>query len=337
MTKPVIYSYCEDNHYVIDYYLDIVTKSLILNGYDVKEVKFNDSKTLDKKNYILVVTSLSLFKWYIKGFRNFIFWSQGVAPEEVLMKHNSKLKYYILNYIEKFSIKKAKFLFFVSEYQKIHFSKKYNLNINGNYYIMPCFNCDIEDESFFNKNKYSNNVFCYIGSLAKWQYFPETMDVYKKIEETNINVSLKIFTFNVEEANAIVKSKGIENFSIEYVEQIHLPKYLAECKYGFLLREDNIVNNVATPTKLSTYLSNGIIPIISNTIYEYNKMLENYTFKIVLDNNESVERVNLYNKLNIDSKNVYNEYKSFFEEYYNKDRHIENISKLLASNNIIVK
>lgn len=337
MTKPIIYSHYEENHLVIDYYLDVVTKSLIQNGYEVKEVKFNDYNALDKRNYILVATSLSLFKWYLKGFRNFIFWSQGVAPEEVFMKHKSKLKYYILNFIEKFSLRKAKFLLFVSEYQKNHFSKKYNLNINGNYYIMPCFNCDIERESFFYKNKYSNNVFCYIGSLAKWQYFSESMDVYKKIEERNKDVSLKIFTFNVEEAESIIKSKGIVNYSIEYVEQNNLPKHLAECKYGFLLREDNIVNNVATPTKLSTYLSNGIIPIISNTIYEYNKMLESYSFKVVLNNDGSIENFKMFNKLSLDPNNIYNEYKSFFKEYYNKEMHIKNISKLLESNKIIAK
>lgn len=329
MNNKTIYCHYGQNRHVIDYYISVIVKSLELNGYEAKEVELKESGSLDKGNYILVVSALSLFKWYIKGFRNFIFWSQGAVPEESYMRNKSKTRSYILSLIEKFALKKSKFNFFVSNYQVKHYEKKYKLNLSDNSYIMPCYNSEIEKKSFFEKDKYSNSVFCYVGSLAPWQYFSETMDLYKRIEEENTDASLRVLTFSVDEATSIIQNKGIKNYSVEYVEQSQLSSKLAGCKYGFLLREDNIVNNVATPTKLSTYMSNGLIPIISESIYEYKKMLETKKYALILENDIQDNKIDFFNNLDIQADDVHDEFYAFFNQYFNTDSHIKKIARKL--------
>lgn len=44
---------------------------------------------------------------------------------------------------------------------------------------------------------------------------------------------------------------------------------LRDVKFGFVLRDDIAVNNVATPTKLSSYLSAGVIPIYSSALKDF--------------------------------------------------------------------
>lgn len=44
---------------------------------------------------------------------------------------------------------------------------------------------------------------------------------------------------------------------------------LADVKFGFVLRNDVPVNRVATPTKLSSYLSAGVIPVFSKYLKDF--------------------------------------------------------------------
>ena len=41
-------------------------------------------------------------------------------------------------------------------------------------------------------------------------------------------------------------------------------KEYLDCDFGFLLRDDTIVNNVACPTKMMEYLRFGIVPILKS-------------------------------------------------------------------------
>ena len=52
-----------------------------------------------------------------------------------------------------------------------------------------------------------------------------------------------------------------------------LDSYYKDADYGLILREDCLVNNVAFPTKLIDYISNGIIPIVdTKNIGDFNEL-----------------------------------------------------------------
>ena len=95
-----------------------------------------------------------------------------------------------------------------------------------------------------------------------------------------------------------------------------------------MIRQDVAVNNVATPTKMSSYLANGIIPIFTNVIGDFKKELKNLTYSIPLDvNNNGIDKLFELENKKISSKDVMEEYNTIFSRYYSEDYYIEKISK----------
>lgn len=328
--NKLIYCHYGNNHHVIDYYMKIVLDSFGEKGYITESVEFKDARLLDKNNYIFVVTSFSLFKWYLKGFRKFIFWSQGTFPEESYMRNKSMLRKFVAGKIEKFALSKAKMCLFVSNYQMNYFSNIYNLELKPKSYIMPCYNCNLNMRSFECVDKYTNNIFCYVGSLATWQYFNETVAFYKEIEDKyNQKTFFKVYTPDVEHAKEIIRNARVKNYLVKYVDQSNLAEELKDCKFGFMLRENTVVNNVATPTKLSTYLSNGILPIVSDCIKDYEVFMNNQRFFILVDDDMRTSCVDYYIENSIDVNDVKKSFETFFNLHFNTKLHISNIVHLI--------
>lgn len=325
-----LYILCEENnHLVIDYYIRIVAKAFEHSGFNVYPISRNKLSTIDKKSLIFVVTSLEFVRCYFKGFRNIVFWSQGVFPEESALLHNNSLiRYIFAGLIEKFALKKAKMILLVSNTMKDYYEKKYDISFHNNYYIMPCYNCTIEKTSFDFENKYINNKFCYVGSLAEWQCFKETAELYKKIEPLIPNAEFLVCTKDTQAAAEIINKIGIKKYTVQFVEQALLPSVLASCKYGFVIRKESPINQVATPTKISTYLSNGLIPIVSSNISEFVQLFNGYNYMILLENDE-IDNIIKFTQMQILSENVYHEFSLFFDTYYNTGKHIVNLSNMI--------
>ena len=207
--KIVYYEY-KENHEVTDFYVNTILRALTKSGYTVKEIQ-GDSQNLDKTAYILTITELAVLKWYVRGFRLFIHWSQGAGPEESFMKHKSRIRYYALSLLDRFVFSRSKFLLFVSNYQRKYFETKYSINLSGKSYIMPCYNCELSKESFYSPGKYESNTFVYAGNCTTvWQYFDATLSFYKAIEDKYGNrVSLIVYTKDMEYARVKIQEKGI--------------------------------------------------------------------------------------------------------------------------------
>ena len=104
---------------------------------------------------------------------------------------------------------------------------------------------------------------------------------------------------------------------------------LLKYKYGFLLRRDNLVNNVATPTKMNSYLACGLIPIFTDAITDYKDQINLKDFSLRISSDLSIDEIA---KKIIDfesSKKDYSdldiEIKKIFDEYYNDNRYIKEI------------
>lgn len=331
-TNRIVYCKYSSNHTVTDYYINIIKEAFIINDYEVKE--YNDkSSNIDINAIFIVATPLEQLKLYLKGCRNFVTWSQGVAPEESYMKHKSWLKWKVISLIDKFAFKRCKILLLVSQYQKEFYENKYKLNISDKSYVMPCYNCEIEKDAFDNINKKNKNIFVFAGSCVTiWQYFEETMKFYKKIEAKYVDkVELLVLTKDKNYAESILKKYRIKNFNIDYVSVENLPSKLSNCKFGLLLRKDNIVNNVATPTKLSTYLSCGLIPIVSSSIKDFAKYMKGRRNFIVVDDEDDITLVESYINKKLDTNELYNDISNYWDEHYNTKKHINEIAKLILS------
>ena len=52
-----------------------------------------------------------------------------------------------------------------------------------------------------------------------------------------------------------------------------------------ITRKDIAINKVATPTKMSSYLANGIIPIFSDIIGDFNKVMGKLKYTVPVGQN----------------------------------------------------
>ena len=318
------------NKSVTEYYYQIIIDAL--KDVDTQVLSFNHWNNFlsHKRNTLCIVGEAKhLFILYVLGFRRFVFWAQGAVGYESFMRHQSKFRFSLLSWLEKFALKRAKICVCVSNYQVDFYEQAYSIMIRPKSVVFPCFNTKIHPESFSAENKYRKNVFCYIGSLAVWQCFDETVKLYSLIENSFCgNCYFKIYTKDKLQAEKALLKYRVKNYIIDYLPSDKLNEALADCKYGFLLREDNVVNNVATPTKLSTYLANGIIPIFSSSLKDCVSLSHRYKHLLCVSDMSSISPILNHMKQTISASNVYNEYSKIFDEYYNEQIYIDKLKKL---------
>lgn len=315
------------------YYLDILEYSALEANQQVEQVDSVDCIQNDKNDDIYLVTTLiDALKVLIKGKKRLFIWFQGVFAEESYMKYKSKFRKFVLDLIERYVLKKAEFIFFVSDEMKRYYSQKFTIDLDDKCYVMPCFNANINKEAFMVKGKYENNIFCYAGSLSVWQGFDKILKIYKEVEGLELpDTKLLILTSQKDEAYKLVEQTGIKNYIIDYVPLDQISEALGPAKFGFILREDVIVNRVATPTKISTYMANGLIPIFSECLADFNEVSKNMNYIIPYNNDTFLDTIKDFAYMNIEPDEIYNDYLKVFQKYYNKEYHIKQISNIFRN------
>ena len=151
----------------------------------------------------------------------------------------------------------------VTEEMKLHMINKYKDKIKADFIIMPIYEENICDFKKINDAKLINNqsIVVYAGGTQKWQLIPE---MQKAMIDTSANVYFEICVPKPSEFFEIWGDKTyIKNMTVESRTHGEVLKIYERSHYGFVLREDIAVNNVACPTKLVEYMENGIIPILS--------------------------------------------------------------------------
>lgn len=286
------------------------------------------------KNDIYIVTVLDdVIKLWLRGRRKICCWYQGIIPEESYMRHRSKIRFFILSQKEKFALKKCKINLLVSDAMLVHYNKRYHDSFDKKSYIFPCFNTEINRLAFSCPEKYENNYFVYAGGLQVWQCFEQTLKVYKTIEDLQLpKTKLIVMTKDQDFAKEQIMKYGIKNYEIGFTTPEKLPDAISKAKFGFVLREDTPVNRVSTPTKISTYLSCGIIPIYSSCINAFNSIATNMEYVLPWDESEeSFNHLKNIMEKNLDSVLLMKDFEKVFTSYYSNDYHIKNISYLLQS------
>lgn len=337
------------NKGVTDYYLDIIARAVEKSGNNFTKVPFISHQStgklqlintllfkdfgyrgISKNDWIVVANPSEIVNLRLHGYKKLILWIQGVAPEESFMNNQSKSSKIFLELIEQLALKYSKFTFMVSSAMKHHYEKKYHFDFKDNYFIMPCFNTTIDSSSFTYPNKYSSNIFTYVGSTAAWQCFRETVELYKLVENQLPNSMLKLYTGDQDLAENVCKEYDVRNYSINFVSPQQLTEELKACKFGFVIREDNIVNNVSTPTKLSSYMASGVIPIVTSAIKDFAELTQGMSAVCMLDNFHDVTSVVQKTSEITSPELVKQEYVDFFNKVYNKQKYIDRIAEKLC-------
>ena len=318
MCKAFLY-YCESSSLndATNYYVGVIEKAL--KKRNVELIKTQNLTELTDADIIVTITAKAFFKAKCKNRKaKTIFWSQGVAAEEAIMNEKTLHNFYryICRFVLSFiALQFADVIFLVSEEMRRHYRVMYMCKLNDAI-IMPCYN--LPPSTYFNLDQYKKPTFVYAGNAAAWQGVDFMLDVYALIEREFPNASIMLLSRNEEEFRKKIAVRAIKNYSIKYVSMGDLQDELHKYKYGFILRDNHIVNRVATPTKMNSYLSNYLIPIFSNTVDDFNRYINLGEFtikaKYPLDAKKVAKQIIEFENVSHD----YSKYKIYVDEIFKR-------------------
>ncbi len=252
--------------------------------------------------YVHSLYNASRLLFFFKYCDNLILDVHGVVPEETKLQGH-KIKAIIYNYIERKIFMHLNAVITVSDAMTKHFQLKYkNANIR-NYITKTIYPSNVffesdEDKEFSIRRQlnihHDDIIFIYSGNTQKWQNIDLMLDCISKMN--NPKYFFIILTQNIDEFKGRIKSLNNTRLYIGSVNPSELRYYYSISNYGFVLRDDIIVNQVAAPTKIIEYLNYGIIPIVkSENIGDWKNLGYEYV-SIYSDLNNLIQKKSNRNK-----------------------------------------
>ena len=188
----------------------------------------------------------------------------GVVPEELLfMELDKEADYY--SHKESELVQHADYIITANQAMQDHIIMKYP-NCTAKFITMPMNNDDNNQKenfiTYLNEKEDQKPIVIYSGGLQKWQLIPEMQDaISKKRNECEFHIY-------VPDPDEFMRQWGdrdvpndweITTKTVEEMKEVY-----RDAQYGFVLRDDIVVNNVACPTKIIDYIKYDIIPIMKS-------------------------------------------------------------------------
>lgn len=317
-----------ENSTVTTSYLKAIGAAYQTLGKTVRYFTDVDTPEMSRLDTIVIATAMDCYRLHLKGFKQIVFWSQGVWPEESFARHEGRLRLALCNHIEKQALVWADKLFLVSRAMLRHYEMKYSLELETKSFVMACSNEEIHPEAFMVKEKYSHPVFAYAGSLVSYQCIDQMLEAYADAKAHFPESRFLFFTNEVEEAKHRVDALGLKDVVIDNKPQNQLWKYIADAKYGFVLREDTTVNRVATPTKISTYLASGVIPIYGSCIEAFSETSK-HIYKLEYNKDTFIADLTAIEAEDINASDIFKQYKDYFAANLSLSSRADDITEFL--------
>lgn len=186
----------------------------------------------------------------------------GAVPEEEMLKGNED---YAKEFGEKeyLCVKEAEHIFCVTSAMEKHLKEKYPNEFKGNCTILPIYDDRLFAFPDYRQFKNSDTVtVVYAGGCAKWQKIELMQEtIYKtrdkfvfKICVPDVCEFYDTWKYGEMPASVTVESKTYD----ELCRDVY-----SLAQYGFVLRDDITVNNVACPTKIAEYIKYNIVPVVN--------------------------------------------------------------------------
>lgn len=181
----------------------------------------------------------------------------GVVPEEFRM-HNDFFSAVLYEKEERLAVQKAGIVIVVTEAMKQYLQQKFRNALKAktvSFPIFPRFTPTLATRPLIN----GAPVVVYAGGLHKWQQVPKMIDA---IVRTADRCNHRFYCPEPQAVKDMLPPALVDFVTVESKTHAELMTHYPECHYGFILREDIIVNRAACPTKLVEYLAMGIVPIV---------------------------------------------------------------------------
>lgn len=222
----------------------------------------------------------------------FIYDFRGAVPEEIFYSEegiSGRIKSSLFEKLERVIVWGATRLNAVTSELSEHLLKKYGRAADT---LIPC--CTEGTASISNSSiietrlelgfRSENLVFIYSGGLGKWQMFTETVRLFSQIVQVEHRARLLVLCPDGKAATRLIKdSVPDDKYVIKSVSQKDVKRYMSACDCGFLLREDNIINNVAFPIKFAEYIDAGLPVITTKGVREIARIIKKESIGFIVD------------------------------------------------------
>jgi glycosyltransferase involved in cell wall biosynthesis len=180
----------------------------------------------------------------------------GVAPEELLLCDRKAVSV-LYTYVDRILLSRSWASVFVTESMAKHMRQKYPKNLTKRSYVIPIFAKDFHGPF---DTQQTRDLIIYSGGLQRWQ----CVDLMLSAVANSAATFRYLFLCGDEpqmraKVAAVLLQSRIE---VKSASKKEVRESYLKSMFGFVLREDSVVNRVACPTKLIEYLLCGVIPIV---------------------------------------------------------------------------
>jgi len=183
----------------------------------------------------------------------------GVVPEEFRM-HNDFFSAVLYEKEEKLAVGKAGIVIVVTDAMRQYLQQKFRNALKAKIVSFPIFPNFIPTLAT-RPQVDGKPIVVYAGGLHKWQQVPKMIDA---IIRTADRCRHRFYCPEPQLVKDMLPPSVAAVVTVEAKTHAELMSLYPECHYGFILREDIIVNRAACPTKLVEYLAMGIVPIVDS-------------------------------------------------------------------------
>jgi glycosyltransferase involved in cell wall biosynthesis len=261
---------------------------------------------------------------------------RGAVIDEYLMRHKDKGRIYKMiltflmvkiNSIQSFVCKNSDYILCVSKKLEEYLKNRHKVNCNVS--VIPT--CIDEGKNRFDldertKIRTENNlenkfIVAYCGGGQGYQQPSELVNAFRKISERVEDAFFLILTRDSEIFEKSLNEVKVDKskYLIRAVSHNEVYKYLSASDCAILLRENNNVNKVASPTKFAEYINCNLPVFISHNIGDLDEINAKYNICIYEEHIDSIR-----NKISEIKKNEEN-YKLVIDDYYGWNKRIRKI------------
>ena len=231
---------------------DLITKCGILyihSVYRLLSINTND-KTLE----LLDIPKLKII-WDV----------HGAVPEECHLLGNYEIEQ-IASKVEKRLYEVSDVIICVSRAMEIHLEDKYGERGSSVFILLPIVRNTSKNhlnktEIIKNRSVDEKPVVIYSGGLQKWQ---NVIEMIKLAKATADYYDYRFLVPDPQRLIEMIPADILGKIQIRSASAYEIEKDYRECHFGLLLRDDNIVNSVACPTKIVEYLEYGVLPVLKS-------------------------------------------------------------------------
>jgi glycosyltransferase involved in cell wall biosynthesis len=212
------------------------------------------------------------------------------AAESAYERGSTTFFHRVLECMEMRRVKKANKLLCVSHRLADWLHSRIGRTVDG---VVPC--C-IDSKSFgYNASarmrlrslmKWGSDtkVLVYCGGINHWQRIPDILKLMKSLCRCCPSLRLLFLTTKTKELQGEVLASGIpkSNFFIQSVPHHEISDWLSAADMAVILRENALINQVASPIKMAEYLACGLPVICSDGIGDLSSLINQHKLGVVI-------------------------------------------------------